>query len=68
MSEYQHYEFMALDRALTQHDMRELRKYSTRATITATRFVNHYEWGDFKGNVFCGPKWTCCWCAQPIAS
>ncbi len=30
--------------------MRELRKYSTRATITATRFINHYEWGDFKGN------------------
>jgi hypothetical protein len=50
MSEYQYYEFLALDRALTQHDMRELRKYSTRATITATRFVNHYEWGDFKGN------------------
>jgi len=50
MSEYQYYEFLALDRALTQHDIRELRKYSTRATITATRFVNHYEWGDFKGN------------------
>jgi hypothetical protein len=50
MSEHQYYEFQALDRPLTQHDMRELRKYSTRATITATRFVNHYEWGDFKGN------------------
>ncbi len=50
MSEYQYYEFQALDRALTPHDIRELRKYSTRATITATRFVNHYEWGDFKGN------------------
>ena len=23
---------------------------TTRATITATRFVNHYEWGNFKGN------------------
>jgi hypothetical protein len=50
MSEYQYYEFQALDRPLTLHEMRELRKYSTRATITATRFVNHYEWGDFKGN------------------
>jgi len=50
MSECQYYEFLALDRALTQHDMRELRKYSTRAIITATRFVNHYEGGDFKGN------------------
>jgi hypothetical protein len=38
MSEYQYYEFEALDRTLTQHDMRELRKYSTHATITATRF------------------------------
>jgi len=35
MSEYQYYEFQALDRTLTQHDMRELRKYSTHATITA---------------------------------
>jgi hypothetical protein len=50
MSEYQYYEFQALDRTLTQYDMRELRKYSTRASITATRFINHYEWGDFKGN------------------
>jgi hypothetical protein len=50
MSEYQYFEFQALDRSLTPHEMRELRKYSTRATITATRFINHYEWGDFKGN------------------
>ena len=50
MSEYQYYEFQALDRALTERDMRELRRYSTRATITSTRFVNHYAWGDFKGN------------------
>lgn len=50
MSEYQYYEFQALDRPLTQREMRELRKYSTRATITDTRFVNHYEWGNFKGD------------------
>jgi hypothetical protein len=50
MSEYQYYEFQALDRPLTQREMRELRKYSTRASITATRFVNHYEWGNFKGD------------------
>src|SRR4051794_14053760 len=30
--------------------MAYLRGYSTRATITPTSFVNHYEWGDFKGN------------------
>jgi hypothetical protein len=50
MSEYQYYEFQALDRPLTRREMRELRKYSTRATITDTRFVNHYEWGNFKGD------------------
>jgi hypothetical protein len=49
MSEYQYYEFQALDRPLTQREMREPRKHSTRATITDTRFVNHYEWGSFKG-------------------
>lgn len=56
MSEYQYYEFQALDRPLTKREMRELRKYSTRATITDTRFVNHYEWGNFKGDtsVWCG--------------
>jgi len=30
--------------------MQELRRYSTRATITSTRFVNEYQWGNFKGD------------------
>lgn len=50
MSEYQYYEFQAVDRPLTKEEQRELRSASTRATITATRFTNHYEWGHFKGN------------------
>lgn len=50
MSEYQYYEFQALDRPLTESEMRALRSSSTRATITSTRFVNHYEWGSFKGD------------------
>ena len=50
MSEYQYYEFQAVDRPLTEQERRELRAASTRATITATRFTNHYEWGHFKGN------------------
>jgi hypothetical protein len=50
MSEYQYYEFQAVDRPLTDEEMRELRAVSTRATITPTRFVNEYHWGDFKGN------------------
>ena len=50
MSEYQYYEFQAIERPLTKRHIRELRRYSTRASITSTRFVNHYEWGGFKGD------------------
>lgn len=50
MSEYQYYEFQALDRPLTVEEQRKLRTFSSRATITASRFVNHYEWGSFRGN------------------
>jgi len=50
MSEFQYYEFLALDQALTDEQRDELRSLSTRAEITATRFVNEYHWGDFKGD------------------
>jgi hypothetical protein len=50
MSEYQYYEFRAVDRPLSRTEQGELRAISTRARITAAGFVNHYEWGDFKGN------------------
>jgi hypothetical protein len=50
MSEYQYYEFQALDRPLTQEQMSKLRAYSSRAQITPYSFVNVYNWGDFKGN------------------
>jgi hypothetical protein len=50
MSEYQYYEFQAIDRPLTEQEMRELRSYSTRARITPTSFINDYSWGNFKGN------------------
>jgi hypothetical protein len=50
MSEYQYYEFQAIDRPLSVGEMRELRAYSTRATITPTRFVNDYDWGNFRGD------------------
>jgi hypothetical protein len=50
MSEYQYYEFLALDRPLTDKQRAELRSISTRAEITATRFVNEYQWGDLKGD------------------
>jgi hypothetical protein len=50
MSEYQYYEFLALDRPLTEKQRAELRSISTRAEITASRFVNEYQWGDLKGD------------------
>lgn len=50
MSEYQYYEFQAVDRPLSEADRSALRSLSTRARITATSFTNHYEWGDFKGD------------------
>jgi hypothetical protein len=49
MSEYQYYEFNAVDKPLTEKDMQALRNLSTRARITPTSFVNEYNWGDFKG-------------------
>lgn len=50
MNEYQYYEFLALDRALTSSEREELRQLSTRAEITATRFTNEYQWGSFRGD------------------
>ncbi|MBI5526019.1 MAG: hypothetical protein HY897_06760 [Deltaproteobacteria bacterium] len=50
MSEYQYYEFQAIDQPLTEKAMGELRSYSTRARITPTSFINDYAWGSFKGN------------------
>src|SRR5713226_1963527 len=50
MSEYQYYEFQAIDRPLSEADRQALRDLSTRARITATSFTNSYEWGDFKGD------------------
>jgi hypothetical protein len=49
MSEYQYYEFRAIDRPLDQKEMDALRALSTRAEITPTSFTNTYHWGDFKG-------------------
>ena len=50
MSEYQYYEFRAIDRPLSDRQMRELRAISTRAAISRTSFSNHYEYGDLKAN------------------
>ncbi len=49
MSEYQYYEFQAIDRPLSKADQAAMRALSSRAQITATSFINEYQWGDFKG-------------------
>ena len=50
MSEYQYYEFRAIDRPLTDRQMQELRAMSTRAAITRTSFSSYYTFGDLKAN------------------
>lgn len=50
VSYHETYEFFAIDRHLTPAQMRALRRISTRATITPTRFYNHYEWGGLKAD------------------
>lgn len=50
MSEYQYYEFQAIDHPLDEGARAALRAISTRARITATSFVNTYEWGDLKAD------------------
>ncbi len=50
MSEYQYYEFLAIDRPLTADEMAALRAISTRARISPVSFTNEYHWGDLKAN------------------
>lgn len=49
MSEYQYYEFQAIDRPLTPKEMDELRTISSRAEITPRGLTNEYHFGDFRG-------------------
>jgi hypothetical protein len=50
VSEYQYYEFVAVDRPLDTQAQAEVRSLSTRARITATSFINEYHWGNFRGD------------------
>jgi hypothetical protein len=50
MSEYQYYEFQALDRPLSKKDMSALSAVTSRAEITPTSLINEYHFGDFKGD------------------
>lgn len=71
MSEYQYYEFAAIDRPLTRAEMARLRAVSTRAIITPVSFTNHYEWGDLKADpaawmqrYFDAFVYTANWCSR----
>ena len=50
LSEYEYYEFQAIDRPLSPDEVRALRAISSRATITPTRFSNFYNYGSLKAN------------------
>jgi hypothetical protein len=50
MSEYQYYDFLAIDRPLGRSEITALRALSSRAGITPTTFTNVYNWGGFKGS------------------
>jgi hypothetical protein len=50
VSEFQYYEFQAIDSPLTSAAQRALRGITTRAQITSRSLVNTYQWGNFKGN------------------
>ncbi len=74
MSEYQYYEFLAIDRPLTKEEMAKLRSCSSRATITATSFTNEYDWGDLKADpadwmrrYFDAYVYTANWCSCQLA-
>lgn len=50
MSEYQYFEFLAVDQPLDARAQAEVRALSTRAIITPTSFTNTYHFGDFRGD------------------
>lgn len=52
MSEYQYYEFQALDRPLTHEAQEEMRRLSSRVALTATSASFVYNYGDFRGNPY----------------
>lgn len=50
MSEYQYYEFLALDRPLTTSEKTYVQGLSSRVQLTSTQAVFLYNYGDFRGN------------------
>ena len=50
MSEYQYYEFQAIDRPLSEEEQRYIRSLSSRVTPTPTQAAFTYSFGDFRGD------------------
>ena len=50
MSEYQYYEFLALDRALTPKEKDYVGSISSRVQVTSNQAIFVYNYGDFRGN------------------
>ena len=50
MSEYQYYEFQAIDRPLTKKEQDEIRKLSSRVQLTPNQAIFLYNYGDFRGD------------------
>jgi hypothetical protein len=48
MSEYQHYEFQALDRPLTREEQSYVRSLSSRVDLTPTKAIFEYSFSDFR--------------------
>ncbi len=51
MSEYQYYEFAAIDGPISDEGLRYARGCSSRADVSRVRWQNTYTFGDFHGNV-----------------
>lgn len=50
MSEFQYYEFQALERSLDSQALQELRRISSRAEISCSRFSVIYNWSDLSAD------------------
>jgi hypothetical protein len=51
LSEYQYYEFLAMERPLTGEEQQYMRAISSRGHITPVSFSNEYHWGDDLVNI-----------------
>ncbi len=51
MSEYQYYEFAAIDGPISDEGLRYARSCSSRAEVSRVRWQNTYHFGDFHGSV-----------------